>query len=240
MIHMESSQTEEKLLLANSLREQEKFSDSIKLYFEALSEAVEVQDFSSQVHALDGISLIYKIKGRETRDQSYKDLSSAYAKVALQLIENYPEHIDVRTQSIALSTLADTILLDRKYSQALPYFEKALSITNASTPEKGRLRAHIGAIKYLTGQKATGIQEINDGLIDIRSGDLSQSSIRTWETGVINALAKIYSIDGDKVKALQFAEESLKISTEHNLPIRKKEAEDIVSKINSGNIDFQF
>jgi tetratricopeptide (TPR) repeat protein len=229
---------EQKLIKAGDLREQEQFGESAKLYTECLIESLEKQDYSAQIHALCGQSLVYKIHARGTNLQTYKNLTLAFAKEALDIFEKNQDHIDPRTQSIALSSYADALYADGKASDALPYFEKSLAVSPAPDPEKGRLKAHIGGVKYLLGDKQNGINLINEGLAMIRTGDMTAYNIRVWETGALNSLAKIYAIEGDKEKAESVIQESLSIATTHNLSIRKRDAEDILQKISENRTDF--
>ena len=224
---------EEKLALANKLRESEDYGGSAKEFTECLIGGIEDQNYRVQIHALCGHSLIYKILTRKKENATYKELTVSFCKEALSILEAQQEQIDAHTQSIALSSYADALLTTKQYSLALSYFEKSLKISPASVPEKGRLKAHIGTTKYLLGEKQDGIRSIEEGLQDIRTGNMDEYNIRVWETGCLNGLAQIYLHESDISKANEFIAESLKIATEHNLIIRKREAEDILSQIAS-------
>lgn len=228
----------EKLTNANVLREQEKFSESAKEFTECLVQQITNQDYSGQIHSLCGQSLIYKILSRKTGNQVYKDLTLSFTNAALTVLENHQTEIDTHAQSIALSSHADSLLTNNKLNESLSYFEKAIRISPAGLPEKGRLKAHVGGVKYLLGEKQEGIKMIEDALTDIRTGNMDDYNIRVWETGALNGLAKIYAIESDTTKAQQIIEESLKISADHNLIIRKQEAEEIKLKLASGNHNF--
>jgi len=232
------AQLEADLVHANDLREQEKYGDSAKAYTDCLIASIEKQDHSALIHCLCGQSHIYKILSRKTGNNIYKNLAVALAKESLAILDDHQEDIDAHTHSIALSSYADSLLMNNQLSEALPYFEESLSVSPAGNPEKGRLKCHIGGIKYLLGDKQLGIDLINEGLSMIRKGDMMAYNIRVWETGALNSLAKIYALEKNPEKAKIFAEESLVIATEHNLTIRKREVEEILEKIKADKTDF--
>lgn len=229
---------EQRLLAANELRESERFGDSAKAYTECYIDLIDTNDFAGLIHCLDGQSLIYKNLLVKNNSPINHYFVVSYAKEALDLAESNQDKIDGRTLSIAYSSYGDAILSNGEMQEALPYFEKALAITTADVPEKGRLRAHIGGIQYMLGDRTTGIATIESALSDIRTGDMDNSTIRTWETGAMNGLAMIYAKEGNQQKALELANEALKISIYHNLPIRKRQLEQTIQRINSGQTDF--
>jgi tetratricopeptide (TPR) repeat protein len=230
-------QMEQKLAKANDLREAEQYGESSKLYTECLIELININDVEGLIHCLSGQSLIYKILVHQNNHQAYRHLAQAFAKESFDIAEQNQD-LNGRVLSIAYSSYADTLLSDGKVAESLPLFEKSLSITTADIPEKGRLKAHIGGIKYMLGEKETGINLIKEALTDIRTGDLSTYTIRVWETGALNGLAKINAKEGNLDEAKKLANESLQIATDHNLSIRKREVEEIIAKLSSGKMDF--
>jgi|WetSurMetagenome_2_1015567.scaffolds.fasta_scaffold460312_2 tetratricopeptide (TPR) repeat protein len=231
------NQIEEKLSQANDLRESEQYSESAKLYTECLLELVQTGDPEGLIHCLGGQSLIYKILLRQIDTPIYRHLTQAFAKEAFDIAEQN-QQLHGRVLSIAYSSYADSLLMGEKFAEALHLFEKSLSVSTADVPEKGRLKSHIGGIKYILGDKEVGIDLIKEALADIRTGDMSAYAIRVWETGALNGLAKIYAKEDNLDEAKKLAEESLQIATEHNLSIRKREVEEIISKLSSGETDF--
>ncbi len=229
---------EQMLAKANDLRESESYGDSSKLYTECLLELLKINDLVGLIHCLSGQSQIYKLQIRDNNNEIYHHLAQAFAKESFEIAEKNSNSLDGRTLSIAYSTYADILLTDRKFSQSLPLFEKALELSTAGIAEKGRLKAHIGELKYLLGEKETGINLINEALSDIRSGDLSTYAVRVWETGALNGLAKIMAMEDKIDEAKKLAGESLTIATRNNLSIRKREVDEIISKISSGQKDF--
>ncbi len=229
---------EKRLSEANDLREAEKYGEAAKLYTDCLLDLVTANDQAGLIHCLGGQSLIYKILSRQNQNQTYKNLTISFASEAYRIGVHNADKLDGRVLSIAYSSYGDALLMDGKVSESLPLFEKALSVSTADLPEKGRLKAHIGGIKYLLGEKELGKSLIGEALSEIRTGDLNAYAIRVWETGALNGLSKIYALEGQKEKALEIASESLKISIEHQLSIRKKEAEEILQKINANSTDF--
>jgi len=229
---------EKRLAVANDLREAEKYGESAKAYTECLIDLVRSDDPVGLIHCLGGQSLIYKNLLTTIDSPVYHYFVVSFAKEALEIAEAHKEKLDGRTISIAYSVYGDALLTNGETGEALPYFEKSLAVSTAEAPEKGRLKAHIGGIQYLLGEKQKGIATINEALADIRTGDMKNSIIRTWETGALNGLAKIYALEGKKDMALDHADQSLKISVYHNLPIRKRQAEKIIEKINFGLTDF--
>lgn len=229
---------EQRLIAANDLREAERFGDSAKAYTECYIDLLDTNDFTGLIHCLDGQSLIYKNLLVRNNSPINHYLVVAFAKEALDLADANQDKIDGRTLSIAYSSYGDAILANGEIQEALPYFEKALAVTTAEVPEKGRLKAHIGGIQYMLGDRSGGISTIENALSEIRSGDMDNATIRTWETGAMNGLAQIYAKEGNQQKALELANDALKISIYHNLPIRKRQLEQTVQQINSGQTDF--
>jgi len=233
-----NSAMEEKLAVANDLREKEQYGEAAKIYTECLMELVKINDPEGLIHCLGGQSLIYKILSRQSRDRTYKNLTLSFAAEAYRIgIEN-SHTIDGRVLSIAYSSYGDALLMDGRFPEAFPLFQKSLEVSTAGVPEKGRLKAHIGGIKYVLGRKEEGIKEIEEALSDIRTGDMETYAIRVWETGALNGLAKIYALEGQKEKAAQIITESLQIALDHKLTIREREAQEIQAKISSGSKDF--
>ena len=224
---------EKRLLDANDLREAEKYGDSAKAYTECLIDLVDTNDYQGLIHCLGGQSLIYKNLLSTNDSPIYHYLTVSYAKEALQVGESHKETLDGRTLAIAYSSYGNALIVNGEYSEALSYFEKSLAVTTADVPEKGRLKAHIGGLLYKLGEKDKGKALIEQALAEIRSGDLNAYAIRVWETGALNCLAKIYLQEENKEKALSIAKESFAIAESHNLSIRKREVENIISQISS-------
>ncbi len=229
---------EQRLSMANDLRESEKYGESSKAYTECFVDLIAINDVVGLIHCLGGQGLIYKNLLTKNNSPIYHHLATAFAKEALDVAEVNKDKLDGRTISIAYSTYGDVLIKDEKLQEALPYYEKALSISTAGIQEKGRLKAHIGGIQYQLGDKLTGIATIESALSEIRSGDMDYYAVRVWETGALNGLAMVYAKEGNQEKALEFANESLKIATDHNLPIRKRQIEQILEKISAGQTDF--
>lgn len=233
-----NTQMEQKLSKANDLRESEQYGDSSKLYTECLIELIKINDAEGLIHCLSGQDLIYKILVRQYNHPVYRHLALAFSKESFEIAEQNKKTLDGRILSIAYSSYADTLLADGQIKQSLPLFEKSLAVSTADIPEKGRLKAHIGGVKYMLGEKEVGIGLIKDALVEIRTGDLSAYNIRVWETGALNGLAMITAKEGKLDEAKKLAAQSLQIATDHNLSIRKREVEEIISKLASGNTDF--
>ena len=231
------TQIEHKLSKANDLRESENYGESAKLYTECLIELLKKSDPEGLIHCLSGQSLIYKIQARQNSLPVYRHLAIAFAKESFAIAEKN-QNLDGRVLSTAYSSYADALLMDENFAESLPIFEKSLSVSTAAVPEKGRLKAHIGSVKHILGDKEEGISLIKEALTDIRTGDLSTYPIRVWETGALNVLAKIMAKEANLDEAKKLASESLQIATEHNLSIRKREVEEIIAKLSSGKTDF--
>lgn len=233
-----NEQIAQKLVQANDLREQEKYSESAKLYTDCLIELIPSGDPSQLINCLAGQSLIYKILTRKDSNHIYQNLTVAFGKEAYEVGEVNKDHLDGLTLSTAYMAYADALLMDEKIAESLPFFEKALIVSTAHISEKGRIKAHIGGVKYILGDKEIGINQIKEALADIRAGDLTTYPVRVWETGALNGLAKIMAKEGNIEEAKKLATESLQIATDHNLSIRKREVEEIISKLTSENTNF--
>lgn len=233
-----NEQIENVLSQANDLREKEQFAESAKLYTQCLLELIPDGSPSQTIHCLDGQSLIYKILARKENHLVYRHLTLAYAAEAFRIAETNPNNLENNAQSTASISYADALLMDGQIKESLPYFEEALKTSTAEKPEEGRIKAHIGGVKYVLGDKEIGINLIREALADIRTGDLSTYPVRVWETGALNGLAKIYAKEGNIEEAKRISAESLQIATDHSLSIRKREVEEIIAKISSGSTDF--
>ena len=233
-----NTQIEDKLIEANNLREKEQYGESVKLFTESLHALVPDGDSSQLIHCLSGQSLVYKILIRENNHSIYRHLTLAFAKEAYEVAKINQDKLTNNAYSTACMSFADALHMDGQTATALPFFEEALATSTADKPTNGRIKSHIGEVKYFLGEKEAGISLINESLADIRTGDLSSYPIRVWETGALNSLAKIHAREGNWEEAQKTAQESLQISTDHNLSIRKREAEDILAQISSGKTDF--
>ncbi len=229
---------EKRLSEANDLRESEHFSESLKSYTDCLIDLVNTKDFTGLIHCLGGQSLIYKNLLTRNNSPVYHHFVMSLAEETLEVAEANKDSLDARTLSIAYSIYGDAMIDSGEISEALSYFEKSFAVSTAGLPEKGRLKAHMGMLKYMLGDKKDGISTVESALKDIRTGEMDTYAVRVWETGALNGLAKIYAKEGDKAKALEIADESLNIATSHNLSIRKREVEIIIDKINSGDSNF--
>ncbi|HOX96165.1 MAG TPA: hypothetical protein PLI45_02185 [Candidatus Woesebacteria bacterium] len=233
-----NEQIEQKLGQANTLREQEQYSESAKLFTECLLELIPSGDPQQLVHCLAGHSLIYKILSRKEDSHVYRNLTTAFGKEAYAIGEANKDSLEGATLSVAYMAYADALFMDGKTAESLPVFEAALDVSTSSIPEKGRIKTHIGEAKYVLGSKEEGIALIKESLQDIRTGDLTDYSVRVWETGALNTLVKVLAKEGNLEDAQKLASESLQISTANNLSIRKREVEEIISKLTFGNTDF--
>lgn len=233
-----NEQIEQKLGQANTLREQEQYSESIKIYTECLLELIPEGDPGQLVHCLAGQSLVYKILSRKEDSPIYRNLTLAFGKEAYDIGIANKDSLDGATISVAFMAYADALFMDGKTAESLPIFEAALEVSTASVTEKARVKTHIGEAKYILGSKEEGITLIKESLADIRTGDFNDYSVRVWETGALNTLVKVLAKEGNLDEAQKYAAESLQIATDHNLSIRKREAKENLSILSSGKTNF--
>lgn len=231
-------QMEDRLSEANTLREQEKFSESVAKYTECLIDLVDTKDWQGLVHCLGGQSIIYKILVKRNDFPVYNALLMSFAKEAFTIAEENKDTLDGHTMSTAYRVYGDALLTVGETENALIHFQNALDISTADIAERGMLKAHIGGIKYSLGDKQEGITTIKEALEEIRKGNLDTYAVRVWETGALNNLAKIYAKEGDIPLALTSVNESLAITKEHHLSIREKEAQRIIDQISIGQTGF--
>lgn len=233
-----NKEMEEKLSGANTLREQEKYGESSKIYTECLLELTEQNDVEGLIHALGGQSLIYKHQIRKTKLPVYKNLTLAFAEEGYKVAEQNKNTLGGYVLSVAYRCWGDALTINGRLKEALPIFEKALEVTTADVYEKGNLKSHIAKIKYLLGEKEAGIQMAKEALVDIRTGDMSAYAPRVWETGCLIKLAIVHALEGKKDMALEYINEAKQIAKDHNLSIRLKESEEILEKIKLDQTDF--
>lgn len=233
-----NKEMEVRLAKANTFREEEKYGESAREYTECLLDCVKLADFEGMVHALGGMSLVFKHQIGKGNNDLFKRLTLSYAFESYKVAEENKDKISPYALSIGCRVYGDGLLMSGKTEESLKYFEDSLATTPADKCEKGNLKAHIGGIKYKLGQKEQGLAEIREALADIRTGDMSQYAPRVWETGCLNKLAIASVFDGKKDEALRLINESIEIAKMHNLSIRLREAEEILEKINTGRTDF--
>ena len=151
-----TKEMEDKLNKANTLREEEKYGESAKEYTDCLLDLVRNNDVEGLVHFLGGYSLIYKIQARKETSLLWQNLTLAYAGECYRIAEENKEKLDGRTLSIAYRSWADALLMAGRTQESLPVFEESYRVSTANLCEKGSVKAHIGGVKYLLGQKEEG------------------------------------------------------------------------------------
>lgn len=229
---------EKRLADANDLRESENYGESAKAYTDCLIDLVADNDITGLIHCLGGQSLIYKILYNETKSVIYSTLSLSFAKASYEVAEHSSDKLDGKIVAVAYRCYGGALLINGEPQEALHLFEKAIVISDPEDAERGYLNTSIGVIKYQLGESERGKQIINEALVDIRKGDTTSYHVRVWETGALIALTKIYSLEGSREKALETIQTAVDIATKYNLPIRKREAEEILKKISSGQTNF--
>ncbi len=229
---------EERLIFANKLRDDGEFGESIKEYFSCLLDIVKDNDNVGLIHALGGISTNFKVLIRSGSSGIYKNLALAYAREVYHIAIENQEKIDRKTLSVAYKVWADALLMTGKLKESLPVFEKSYEVSDEDISKKANVKAHIGGVTYLMGQKEEGIKIIKEALDDIRTGDMSTHASRISETGCLNGLAKIYTIKSDRELALKTVNQSIQIATDYKLQVRLDEAMEILEKIKAGSADF--
>jgi len=83
-----NTQTEEKLVKANELRESEQYGDSAKLFTECLLDLIPSGDPRQLVHCLAGHSLIFKILTKKHDSRIFKNLTLAYSQEAYEVCKS--------------------------------------------------------------------------------------------------------------------------------------------------------
>lgn len=229
---------EEQLTAAYKLTDDGNTGESIKLYFGCLLTTTKDSDPVALVHALAGISTNFKILIRTSDSNIYKNLTVAYALESYKVAEENKDGIDNETLSVAYKSWADSLMMSGKTKEALSVFEQAYGVAVEGSSAAASIKAHIGGIKYLLGLKEEGVKIIGEVLKNLREGDMNSHSVRILETGCLNALAKIYAIEGDRELALKKIDESIVVANECHLPVRLREAEEIKKRIESGVVDF--
>ncbi len=229
---------EEQLTAAYKLMDDGNTGESIKLYFDCLLTITKDSDPVALVHALAGISTNFKILIRTSDSKIYKNMTVAYALESYKVAEESKDKIDNETLSVAYKAWADALMMGGRTKEALSVFEQAYGVAVKGSSAMASIKAHIGGIKYLLGQKEEGIKTVEEVLKEIRMSDVDNHSIRILETGCLNGLAKIHAIEGDRESALKRIGESIVVANECHLPVRLREAEEIKERIESGFVDF--
>ena len=230
--------TEEQLATAYKLMDDGNTGESIKLYFDCLLTITEDDDPVALVHILAGISTNFKILIRTSSSEIYKNLTLVYSEESYKVAERNKGRVDNETLSVSYKAWADALMMAGRTEEALPVFEQAYEVSVKGSPAMASIKAHIGGVKYLLGNKEEGIEIVERVLKDIRTGDMSNHSIRILETGCLNALAKIHAIEGRKELALKIISESIAVANERRLLVRLREAEEIKNKIELGVDEF--
>lgn len=225
------------LVRANSLREAEEYTESIKLYSDVLVEIINQNFFPQLVHTVGGLCLTYRLLFRKHKSLLFINIASVYGRQLEEICASHTE-LDGRVRSIALSTFADVLIETKSFAAARDLYQQSLDATTANVQEKGRLKVHLGSLTYLSGNKPKGLSLVEEGLSDIRSLPVDHYAAFVWETGALNTKAKLLSLEGDITNALKFADESLQIAKNNKLTIREREIVELIEKIKSNKLDF--
>ncbi|MBU1117865.1 hypothetical protein KKD37_02775 [Patescibacteria group bacterium] len=179
---------------AEELREQDKFTEALKLYEQVIVAYEQQKDYSSLVEALGGRFLTYKHLYLLEKDQSFAVFAKHDALSALEIVQNQPLG---DKQSQCYFHLGEVEMLFKNYQKATDYFQKSLDKYPSKDANQGRYFNHLGEAQYLNGDKKNGLQNLLTGLNIIRQFRESTDSflINVWESG---ALLKLFHFTRDK------------------------------------------
>lgn len=215
-------------------KESEKFTEAIALSTDLYRQAIKVKDYYFAVQALHHQGTTWKILARQTKEPSYARLSWLFFKEAEKLADE--GNLPIEEKAVAKFLLGQSEILLENYQEAVRLFENAVEIiqkSDRSQSQKGDFKKHLGEAVCLTGETGKGLELIKEALVEIRTFDGPDNfTNHVWETGALLALAK-FTKGSDLPQAQAYAQEALEISTKENLPIRQKEAQSMLSELDS-------
>lgn len=216
------------------LKETEKFTEAVALSTDLYRQAIEAKDYYFAVQALHHQGTTWKILARQTKEPSYARLSWLFFKEAEKLADE--GDLPAEEKAVAKFLLGQSEILLENYQEAVGIFEGALATiqqSDRSQSQKGDFKKHLGEALCLAGNTQRGLILIKEALDEIRTFDGPDNfTNHVWETGALLALAK-FTKGSDLPQAQAYTQEALEISSKENLPIRQKEAQSMLSELDS-------
>lgn len=205
---------------AETLREQDKHPEALKLYEEVIVAYQKEKNHSGLVEALGGRCLTYKHLFLLTADFSFLNLAKHSALSSLEIAANFKL---TEKYYRCYFRLGEMEILSKNYPKAVEYYQKSLSLYPQDDAEKGDFQYHLGEAQYLNGDKETGLLNLKSGLDKIRQFKDSTDSflIHVWESG---CLMKLFYFLRDKNYLIEA--ENI-IDSDPRLIIRKRQLEEI-------------
>lgn len=179
---------------AETLRENDKLLEALKLYEEVILNYQKNKNYFSLVEALGGRCLTYKHLFLLSNDFSFLNLAYHSALSSLEIAKNFK--ITAKYYRCYFR-IGEMEMLKENFSKAEKYYQKALEIYPKDEAEKGDFQYHLGEAQFLKGDTKNGLENLSSGLTKIRQYRNSTDSflINVWESG---CLMKLFIFTKDK------------------------------------------
>jgi len=179
--------------LAEELREQEKFSDALKIYSKVIKQYYLDKNYFGIADALGGQSLTYKHLFLVNKKQEYVDLAYGSAKSSLDIAKKYKVTTILHRCYFLLGEIS---MLKTDYKNAINNYQIALKLFPKINSEKGDFAYHLGEAFYCNGQKILGSLYFYYGIVLIKlySAKTDSFLIHVWLSGAylrLFALTKV-------------------------------------------------
>lgn len=201
---------------AETLRENDKLLEALKLYEEVILNYQKNKNYFSLVEALGGRCLTYKHLFLLSNDFSFLNLAYHSALSSLEIAKNFK--ITAKYYRCYFR-IGEMEMLKENFSKAEKYYQKALEIYPKDEAEKGDFQYHLGEAQFLKGDTKNGLENLFSGLTKIRQYRNSTDSflINVWESG---CLMKLFVFTKDK----NYLNEAQKIiNSDSRLVIRRRQ-----------------
>lgn len=182
-----------------NLRNNAQFKDALKIHFQALQLAQEINDTIGKILAFNNI-------GTDLRRTSSNTEASEYHYRALELANSHEKY--TKNSAIAMNGLGNIFLTLNKLPEAQSYFEKSLAIET-------KLESNLGqAINYANLGEVLKKKGDYIGAIQYYGASLNQNEILQSDVGIAickNAIGRILLEQGNAEQALKLMQESVQI-----------------------------
>ncbi|MBM4402213.1 MAG: hypothetical protein FJ044_03145 [Candidatus Cloacimonetes bacterium] len=143
--------------------------------------------------------------------------------------------------AILLHKEADATMLQGEYQEAAELYQRVIDLTAEAgvTPtdgSHGNRLCHLGHAKFKSGQKAEGLQLINEGMRLVQDGIIAgeptnMTQLQIWLTGCMMTKARCLAEVNQRDDAISLAREARDIIEEKNLTVRKEQVWELLEEL---------
>lgn len=212
---------------AEQARENDKLEKSLTLTNQAIIIAQKQKKYEVIVDALKAKVLTWKHLYLLNNDKTFSLLAQKSAEAALEITKTHK--LDSKLHSTYFR-LGEVAMLDKNFSQAIHYYQKALNVYQGPLSEKGDYRYHLGEALYKSGKKQKGLSTIKQGIKEIKDGkdEINDFLFNVWLSGAHMRLTELLQADNPE-NAKKHARKAQEIIKKDNrLIIRKRQLKQLL------------